>query len=86
MSDRSAGITDLDNAPVAIGGVNLAYQTDWRKIVKLDCLDRPGLTEKEFFGLFAKCDVCGLVMAQQVFPSHYCSPFGEDGLELTDNE
>ena len=55
-------------------------------MVKLDCLDRPGLSELEFFGLFVKCDVCELVMARQVFSCHYCELQTEDGLELTDIE
>jgi hypothetical protein len=49
-------------------------------------MDRPGLTEVEFFGLFVKCDACGLVMARQVFSMHYCKRLGKDGLELTDSE
>ena len=55
-------------------------------MVKLDCLDRPGLSELEFFGLFVKCDVCNLVMARIVFQCHYCVLRTEDGLELTDVE
>jgi hypothetical protein len=66
--------------------VDLGYATDWRKFIKLDRLDRPGITEVEFFGLFAKCEVCALVMTRQVFPAHYCRRLGEDGLELTDQE
>jgi hypothetical protein len=29
--------------------------------VKLDCMDRPGVTEDEFCGLFIKCDACELI-------------------------
>jgi hypothetical protein len=59
-----------------------------RQIVRLERLERPGLSEKEFFGLFAKCEVCGLIVARQVFHYHGCSPrpIGEDSLELTDCE
>ena len=63
--------------------VDLGYETDWREIVKLDRLDRPGLSEVKFFGLFAKCSVCKLVMAHQVFSFH-CCVLQTDGLELTD--
>ena len=76
----------LDDTRVGTGGVDLGYETDWRRFNKLDRLERPGLTEVEFFGLFAKCDACGLVMTRQVFPVHYCRRLGEDGLELTDEE
>ena len=64
----------------------MEYETDWRKAVKLDCMDRPGLRQVEFFGLFVKCDFCELIMMCQVFPRHYCRPLGEDVLELTDKE
>lgn len=51
---------DLTDETLPAENVNLGYETDWRKIVKLDRLDRPGLSELEFFGLFAKCDVCSV--------------------------
>jgi hypothetical protein len=76
---------DLTDVPI-VENVDLGYETDWRKIVKLDRLDRPGLSELEFFGLFAKCNVCKLVMARQVFSCHHCVLQTEDGLELTDVE
>jgi hypothetical protein len=81
---KSAIVTDLNDTPPL--GVDLQYETDWRKIIRLDRWERPGLTEKEFFGLFAKCDACGLVVARLVFLNHECRPLGEDGLELTDCE
>jgi hypothetical protein len=64
--------------------MDLGYETDWRRFSKLDTLERPGVSEKEFYGLFAKCDACNLVMTRQVFPDHCCRSLGEDGLELTD--
>lgn len=83
------GITDLNNTPVfgttvKHGGVDLGYETDWRRFNKLDTLERPGVSEREFYGLFTKCDACNLVMTRQVFPNHCCRPLGEDGVELTD--
>ena len=86
---KSAVVTDLNDVPpLGITAVDVLYETDWRKIVRLDRLERPGLSEKEFFGLFAKCDACGLVMACPVFYYHHCEPLAlrEDGLELTDCE
>jgi hypothetical protein len=88
----NAPVADLNDAPplddveVGAGGVDLGYKTDWRRFNKLDRLERPGLTEREFFGLFAKCEACGLVMMRKVFSVHYCRRLGEDGLELTDQE
>ena len=85
----SNGITDLNYPPVfettvKHGGVDLGYKTDWRRFNKLDSLQRPGVSEREFYGLFAKCDACNLVMTRLVFPNHCCRPLGEDGEELTD--
>jgi hypothetical protein len=85
------GISDLNDPPSPIfkttvkhGDVNLGYETDWRRFNKLDSLQRPGVSEREFYGLFAKCDACSLVMTRQVFLDHCCRLLGEDGLELTD--
>lgn len=90
----NAPVADLNDTPLlddvgvgaGAGAVYLGYETDWRRFNKLDRLERPGLTEVEFFGLFAKCEACGLVMTRPVFPEHYCRRLGEDGLELTDQE
>ena len=50
-------------------------------------MERPGLSEKEFVGLFAKCDVCGLIVARLVFDHHRCNLLeGDDSEELTDRE
>jgi hypothetical protein len=86
----NAGV-DLNSAPLLETKVrdeiaDLGYETDWRKFTKLDCLDRPGLSELDFFGLFAKCEACELIMTRLVFPVHYCRRLGEDSLELTDEE
>lgn len=83
------GITDLNNpaifgTTVKHGGVDLGYETDWRRFNKLDTMERPGVSEREFYGLFAKCDACNLVMTRIAFPDHCCRPLGEDGAELTD--
>jgi hypothetical protein len=71
---------------LGVTAVDLEHETDWRKIVRLDRLEQPGLSEKDFFGLFAKCDACRQVIARIVFDCHECRPLGVDGLELTDNE
>jgi hypothetical protein len=62
------------------------YETDWRKIGKLEVIDRPGLTEVEFFGLFVKCDACKLITTRPVFANHYCSPSVVDDFVVTDEE
>jgi hypothetical protein len=77
---------DLTGVPLPAENVDLGYETDWRKMVKLDRLNQPGLSELEFFGLFAKCSVCKFVMARLAFSAHYCELQTEDDLELTDVE
>jgi hypothetical protein len=74
---------DLTDVPLP-EGVDMGYQTDWRKFSKLDCMDRPGLTEVQFFGLFAKCDACKLIITRQMFAYHYCSPHAVDDSDPTD--
>jgi hypothetical protein len=79
-------LVDLADAVEPTEYVDLGYQTDWRKFSKLESMDRPGLTEVEFFGLFVKCDMCMLVTTRQAFSSHRCDPQVEDDSELTDRE
>ena len=80
-------VVDLATEPHATGTeyLDLGYETDWCKFTKLESMDRPGLTEIEFFGLFVKCDACMLITTRQAFNNHYC-PQEEDDLELTDRE
>ena len=80
-------VVDLTTVPHATDSeyLDLGYETDWRKFSKLESMDRPGLTEVEFFGLFVKCDVCMLITTRQAFSNH-CCPQEEDNLELTDQE
>ena len=72
-------VLNFNDDPFPTGNVDSGYVTDWRKIVKVDSMDRPGQSELEFFGLLVKCDVCELVMARQVFSYKM-----EDGMELID--
>jgi hypothetical protein len=86
-SPKSATLPDL-NAPPPLGitAMDLQHKTDWRKMVRLECLESPGLSERDFIGLFARCDACGKIAARLVFDYHDCRPLGVDGLELTDCE
>jgi hypothetical protein len=54
--------------------------------VKLDCIDRPRLTEQEFLGLFVKCDTCALITTHLMFCNHHCTPQTEDGLTESSKE
>jgi hypothetical protein len=81
-------VLDFIDTPLPAGNVDSVYETDWQNIVKIDSMERPGLKELEFFGLFVKCDVFELVMAREVFCYHDCTCVSqiEDGMELTDVE
>ena len=87
--ELSLGV-DLTEVPYSTEHVDLGYETDWRRFSKLESMDSPGLTEVEFFGLFAKCEACLLITTRQAFRSHHCSlPRDDDSgdsedLELTD--
>ena len=67
-------------------GRDLSRRTDWQRFIKLDCMDRPGLTEDKFWGLFVKCDACSLITTHLMFSSHHCDPYMVDGLDLMDWE
>lgn len=42
------------------------------RLLRLDSHARPGLTEREFNRLFAKCN-CGLITTRRVFADHSCA-------------
>jgi hypothetical protein len=50
------------------------YATDCCKFIKLDLMDHPGLSQKEFFGLFVTCNACRFVITHQMFHKHCCNP------------
>jgi hypothetical protein len=45
-------------------------QTKWKKIDKIGRMRKPGLSEEEFQGLFAKCDICQAITTRDVFRYH----------------
>ena len=49
------------------------------RLIRLDSIVRPGLSEVEFNRIFAKCH-CGLVMTRRVFEGHICM---SDIIDLT---
>ena len=68
---------DISDEYELMGGIDLRNpplptRTDWRKFDKLDRLNKPGLTEEEFLGLFVKCDACELITSHLVFNQHQC--------------
>lgn len=40
-----------------------------KKFDKIGCM-KPGMSEEEFWGLFAKCDICQAITTQDVFRYH----------------
>ncbi|KAM6490847.1 hypothetical protein JOM56_013716 [Amanita muscaria] len=81
-----ADLMDPPSAAPESERVDLSVRTDWRRFVKLDSMDRPGLTEEEFLGLFVKCDACALITTHLMFHKHHCGPQTGDDLDLTDQE
>ncbi|KAM6490167.1 hypothetical protein JOM56_014361 [Amanita muscaria] len=81
-----ADLMDPPSAAPETERVDLSVRTDWRRFVKLDCMDRPGLTEEEFLGLFVKCDACALITTHLMFHKHHCRLQTGDDLDLTDRE
>ena len=55
--------------------------TKWIKFTKLDRITKPGLSEKEFYGLFVKCENCQKVTTRDVFRYHLegCEGFQHEG-------
>ena len=74
--NAGADLTQMDLPSLApeFEGEDLSRQTDWWRFVKLDSMDRPGLTKEEFRSLFIKCDACMLITMHMVFRSHHCDP------------
>ena len=52
---------------------NMGPKAVFDLLLRLDSIIEPGLSEAEFYKLFAKCDACGLVMTRRVFQSHECA-------------
>jgi hypothetical protein len=40
------------------------------KFDKIGRMKKPGLSEEEFWGLFAKCDICQVITTRDVFRYH----------------
>ena len=54
--------------------------TKWTKMSKLDQMKKPGLSEKEFHGLFVKCENCKRITSK-VFRYHLedCEGYQHEG-------
>lgn len=55
--------------------------TKWTKFSNLDRMRKPGLSEAEFWGLFAKCDNCQKITTCEAFRYHLkdCEGHQHDG-------
>lgn len=54
-------------------------------LLQLNSPIRPGLSERDFRRLFARCS-CGLIMTRPAFRSHYCCAEETDVIEITDSD
>jgi hypothetical protein len=80
-----ADFADIPPHTISNWNVDLSQYTDWCKFIKLDAMDRPGLTEDEFFGLFLKCEGCKLIMHVKSL-LHQSTTMLKDNFEPTDAE
>jgi hypothetical protein len=60
--------------------------TKWTKISKLDQMRKPGLSEREFWGLFVKCENCEKITTREVFRYHLKDCDGHKGDTDTDTD
>jgi hypothetical protein len=72
-------LTDLDS-------IIIPRQTKWKKFDKIGRMRKPGLSEEEFMGLFAKCDICQAITTQDVFRYHLEVCQGGAAAEDTETE
>jgi hypothetical protein len=67
-------------------------QTKWKKFDNIGRMRKPGLSQEEFWGLFAKCDICQAITTRDVFRYHLeacqCQLEGDAATEdtVTDSE
>ncbi|KAJ7207470.1 hypothetical protein GGX14DRAFT_567422 [Mycena pura] len=47
-------------------------KSEFELMLKLDAVDRPGLTEAQFCCLFVKCSVCSIYTTKGMFNKHHC--------------
>jgi hypothetical protein len=57
-----------------------------KKFNKLGCMRSPGLSEADFWGLFAKCNACQKVTTRDVFRYHLEVCEGDVSAEDTELE
>ena len=63
------GHSDTEHMGSCVGNIETVLDC----LMRLNSIDKPGLSEAEFKRLFALCR-CGLIMTQQVFEGHTCRP------------
>ena len=76
LEDHSIGQTltclpdlaDFDDSRARV--IQVPKETKWNKFDKIGRMRSPGLSEAEFLGLFAKCDICQAITTRDVFRYH----------------
>jgi hypothetical protein len=62
--------------------------TKWTKFSKLDQMQKPGLSEADFRGLFVKCDNCQRITTREVFKYHLedCEGYQHGDTDTSESE
>jgi hypothetical protein len=82
---------DIGDCSVALPrrSFNGRHRKPLQLLLQLNAVIRPGLSERDFRALFAKCSSgCGMIMTHNAFNSHYCTANFEetDVIDVTDSE
>lgn len=56
--------------PDLADSIIIPKETKWKKFDRLGGMRSPGLSEADFWGLFAKCDICQNITTRDVFRYH----------------
>ena len=65
--------------------VTQAAASPFKRLMLLNCRNRPGLTQARFVALFARC-TCGIITTRNAFKDHYCQGVDPNVVDLTTND
>lgn len=72
--------------PDLADSIIIPKETKWKKIDKIGRMRSPGLSEADFLGLFARCDICQAITTRDVFRYHLEVCEGDVSAEDTEIE
>jgi hypothetical protein len=75
-----------DLAQADTDSIIIPKETKWKKFDTIGRMRSPGLSEPDFLGLFAKCDICQAITTRDVFRYHLEVCGGAESAEDTELE